>query len=174
MFDFDKWNEIFETLSKNKLRTFLTGFAVFWGIFMLVILLGAGNGLQNGVTNQFQDDAINTIWVWGGRTNLSYKGLKPGRRVQLNNADYDYLASMPGAEYTSARISIYNATMTYGSEGSNFQIDAVYPDNNYIENCKLLKGRYINENDVKEFRKVVSIGMGIVREVYQDVEPVGT
>jgi putative ABC transport system permease protein len=174
MFDFDKWNEIFETLNKNKLRTFLTGFAVFWGIFMLVILLGAGNGLQNGVTKMFQADAINTIWVFPGVTNLEYKGLKPGRRIRLENADYDYITRLEGAEYTSARFSVRNSYATFGSAGGAFQIDAVYPDNTYIENCTQVSGRYINENDVKELRKVTSIGMGVVKELYKDIDPIGT
>lgn len=174
MFDIDKWNEIFETLNKNKLRTFLTSFAVFWGIFMLVILLGAGNGLRNGVTNQFNTDAINAIWIWGGRTNLAYKGLKPGRRVQLDNADYDYLETLKDADYTSARVSIRNATISYNNRGGAFQIDAVYPGNAHIENCKIEKGRFINDFDVKEFRKVTSIGMGIVEDLYKDVDPIGT
>lgn len=174
MFDLDKWNEIFETLSKNKLRTFLTGFAVFWGIFMLVILLGAGNGLQNGVTKMFQQDAINTIWVFPGTTNLAYEGYKPGRRIRLENADYDYIKNLDGTEYTSARFSVRNSYATFGNNGGAFQIDAVYPDNNYIENCVQVSGRYINENDVKEMRKVTSIGMGVVKELYKDVDPIGT
>lgn len=174
MFDFDKWNEIFDTLSKNKLRTFLTGFAVFWGIFMLVILLGAGNGLQNGVTKMFQRDAINTIWVFPGTTNLAYKGYKSGRRIQLENRDYDYIKDLEGTVYTSARFSVQNSYATFENNGGAFQIDAVYPDNTYIENCTQVSGRYINENDVKEMRKVTSIGMGVVRELYKDVDPVGT
>ena len=111
MFDIEKWNEILETLSKNKLRTFLTSFAVFWGIFMLVILLGAGNGLKNGVMNQFNTDAKNAIWIWAGRTNLAYKGLKPGRRIQLENADLHFVEEIEGADNTSARITIRNATV---------------------------------------------------------------
>jgi putative ABC transport system permease protein len=174
MFDFDKWNEIFETLSKNKLRTFLTGFSVFWGIFMLVILLGAGNGLQNGVTKMFQQDAINTIWVFPGTTNMAYQGYKSGRRIQFQNADYDYIKKLDGTEYTSARFSVRNSYATFGNKGAAFQIDAVYPDNNYIENCIQVSGRYINENDVKEMRKVTSIGMGVVNELYKDVDPIGT
>ena len=174
MFDFDKWNEIFETLSKNKVRTFLTGFSVFWGIFMLVILLGAGNGLQNGVTKMFQSDAINNIWVFPGVTNMEYKGLKSGRRIQLENKDYDYITKLKGVEYTSARFSVRNSYATFGNNGGAFQIDAVYPDNTYIENCVQVSGRYINENDVKEMRKVTSIGMGVVKELYKDVDPIGT
>jgi len=174
MFNIDKWNEIFETLSKNKLRTFLTSFAVFWGIFMLVILLGAGNGLRNGVLNQFNTDAKNAIWIWGGQTNLAYKGLKPGRKIQLVNADLDFVEGIKSVDNTSARISIRNATASFNNVGGAFQIDAVNPGNQFIENCKIVKGRYINENDVKEHKKVTAIGMGIVNELYKDIEPVGT
>jgi putative ABC transport system permease protein len=174
MFDIEKWNEIFETLSKNKLRTFLTSFAVFWGIFMLVILLGAGNGLKNGVLNQFNTDAKNAIWIWGGRTNLAYKGLKPGRRIQLKNADLEFVEGIESADNTSARITIRNATVVYNNIDGAFQVDAVNPGNQFIENCKIIKGRYINQNDIKEYRKVTSIGMSIVDELYKDVEPIGT
>jgi putative ABC transport system permease protein len=174
MFDIEKWNEIFETLSKNKLRTFLTSFAVFWGIFMLVILLGAGNGLKNGVLNQFNTDAKNAIWIWGGRTNLAYKGLKPGRRIQLKNADLEFVEGIESADNTSARITIRNASVVYNNIDGAFQVDAVNPGNQFIENCKIIKGRYINQNDIKEYRKVTSIGMSIVDELYKDVEPIGT
>lgn len=174
MFDLDRWREIFSTLKKNKTRTFFTAFGVFWGIFMLVILLGAGNGLQNGVTKMFQNDAMNTIWVYPGVTNIEYKGLKPGRRINLENADYDYVKNHKDTEYTSARFTVRNSYVTFGANGGGFQIDAVYPDNNYIENCIQVSGRYINENDVKEMRKVTCIGMGMVEELYKDVDPVGT
>ena len=174
MFDLEKWNEILETLSKNKLRTFLTSFAVFWGIFMLVILLGAGNGLQNGVMNQFNTDAKNAIWIWGGQTNLAYKGLKPGRRIQLENADLEFVEGLKAADNTSARITIRNATVVFNNIDGAFQIDAVNPGNQFIENCKIVKGRYINQNDINEYRKVTSIGMSIVDELYKDVEPIGT
>lgn len=174
MFNIEKWNEILETLSKNKLRTFLTSFAVFWGIFMLVILLGAGNGLKNGVMNQFNTDAKNAIWIWGGRTNLAYKGLKPGRRIQLENADLHFVEDIDGADNTSARITIRNASVVFNNVDGAFQIDAVNPGNQFIENCKIVKGRYINQNDIKEYRKVTSIGMSIVDELYKDIEPIGT
>lgn len=174
MFSIEKWNEILETLSKNKLRTFLTSFAVFWGIFMLVILLGAGNGLKNGVLNQFNTDAKNAIWIWGGRTNLAYKGLKPGRRIQLKNADLHFVEGIESADNTSARITVRNATVVYNNVGGAFQIDAVNPGNQFIENCKIIKGRYINQNDINEYRKVTSIGMSIVEELYKDIEPIGT
>lgn len=171
MFDFDKWNEIFDTLSKNKLRTFLTGFSVFWGIFMLVILLGAGNGLKNGIKLAFNDDAINSIWVRGGTTNLAYNGLKAGRPIQLKNDDYERISGMKGAEFSTARYNIWNSTVSYGSEGGSFHVRTVHPGHMNIENTIISEGRYINENDLKEYRKVAVIGQGVVDQVYKDIDP---
>lgn len=174
MFDFDKWNEIFDTLSKNKLRTFLTGFSVFWGIFMLVILLGAGNGLKNGIKNEFNDDAINSIWVRAGVTNLEYKGLKPGRRIQLKNEDFNEISTMNGAEYATARYNMWGATANFGSEGGTFNVRSVHPEHMFLENTIISSGRYLNNNDLKEFRKVAVIGRGVVEQVYKEIDPIGT
>ena len=174
MFDLDKWNEIMETLSKNKLRTFLTGFSVFWGIFMLVILLGAGNGLKNGIKNAFNDDAVNSIWIRGGRTNLAFKGLKPGRLINLKNSDFDNISGMPESEYSTARYNIWNSTANYGSEGGTFHVRSVHSDHMYLENTIITEGRFINLNDLKEFRKVTVIGKGVIEQVYKEINPIGT
>src|SRR4051812_35294091 len=88
MFDKDTWAEIFQILGKNKLRTFLTAFSVAWGIFILIVLLGAGTGLRNGAQTQFGNDAKNSIWIDGGLTSKAFGGYKPGRTIQLVNSDY--------------------------------------------------------------------------------------
>ena len=99
MLDVDSWQEILDTVRKNKLRTFLTGFSVCWGIFILIILLGSGHGLANGVEYQFRDDAVNSIWIRPGQTSLPHQGLKPGRQIQFTNEDHDEIVeSVHGVE----------------------------------------------------------------------------
>ena len=101
--DFDQFQEIFSTIRKNRLRTFLTGFSVAWGIFMLIILLGSGTGLEKGVKSLFKD-ATNSVWVRKGQTSLPYKGLKPGGSIQFTNVDYnDVKTTVKGIEHITAR-----------------------------------------------------------------------
>ena len=89
LFDIDKLQEIYSIVRKNKLRTLLTGFSVFWGIFMLILLLGSGTGIENGVKAEFKNVATNSIWVNRGQTSKPHKGLQPGRRIQFTNDDYE-------------------------------------------------------------------------------------
>ena len=96
MFDLDRWDEIFETIRKNKLRTFLTGLSVASGIFILVILLGIGEGMRNGIAREFEQDAANLMLVYPGMTSKEYKGLNPGRRIQFKNEDYDQILRLYG------------------------------------------------------------------------------
>ena len=93
MFDIERWQEIFDTIRKNKLRTFLTGLSVASGIFILVILLGFGQGMQNGIAEEFKEDAVSSIWVWPRRTTVEYKGMNPGRRIQLRNENYETITT---------------------------------------------------------------------------------
>lgn len=175
MFDRDKWQEILHTISKNKLRTFLTGFSVAWGIFMLIVLLGSGTGLQNGVKDQFKDTATNSLWVFSGQTSIPFDGLQPGRRVRFTNADYDWVDNdLEGANETSGRFYLGSSEVVYGNEMGNFQIRTVHPGHQYIEMTITVQGRFLNEIDIKENRKVASIGT-LVRDALfsEEEDPIG-
>ena len=175
MFDLDKWQEIFNSIAKNKLRTFLTGFSVAWGIFMLVILLGSGQGLQNGVVREFRDDAMNSIWVRPGQTSVGYKGLQPGRRIQFTNQTYDDIEeNLPGVEHITARFYISGTvTLNYGKENGSFLVRCVHPDHKILENTTIVSGRYINEKDLTDFRKVAIIGVKVKESFFGDEDPLG-
>ena len=179
MFDLDIWQEILSTVKKNKLRTFLTGFSVAWGIFMLIILLGSGHGLENGFTKQFSSSATNAIWIWGGRTSVPHAGLNPGRQVRLNNDDYDrVLNQIDEVEYISGRFNIWwGSELSYGKEVHSFGIRNVHPDYSHIEQVEMVDGRFINPLDIAQKRKVVVIST-LVRDALfgqaGDINPLGT
>lgn len=175
MFDRDKWQEIINTIKKNKLRTFLTGFSVAWGIFMLIVLLGFGTGLQNGVKSNFNDTATNSIWVFSGQTAIPYKGLKPGRFIRFDNSDYDLISNrMSGVKESSGRFYLGDNTVSYQGEQGSFSVRTVHPEHQYIEKTLTIKGRFLNEVDIKEKRKVASIGT-LVRDALflKDEDPIG-
>ena len=175
MFDLDKWQEIFETIRKNKLRTILTGFSVSWGIFMLIILLGSGNGLQNGVLDQFKRDAVNSIWIYSGRTSMAFSGMQPGRRIQFTNEDYNRTKdSGLDVDKISSRFSIYrNNLISYKSEYVTYNIIAVHPDTEALENTTNTKGRFLNDIDVENNRKVVAISTIVEEALFKRENPLG-
>lgn len=177
MFDLDKWQEIFYTIRKNKLRTMLTAFSVSWGIFMLILLLGAGNGLQNGVKHQFDDDAINSIWLRSGQTSMPYKGMKPGRQIEFTNGDYEAIrASIEGVEHITGRYYLWgDLTVRYGKKYSSFQVRSVHPGHLHLEKTMMNNGRYLNELDLKERRKVAIIGQKVKEALFPapDQDPIG-
>ena len=176
MFDFDKWQEIFLSLSMHKLRTGLTAFGVFWGIFMLVLLLGAGNGLQNGASYEFRDDATNSLWIYPRRTSLAYKGMASNRDVQFDNSDYDLLKNkVEGTEYITGRFYLPTSyeKMVYKNFQYNFRVRCVHPDHKILENTLINTGRFINNFDLQKFRKVAVIGKLVVEEVFPNQNPIG-
>ena len=174
MFDLDKWQEILSTIKKNKLRTFLTGFSVAWGIFMLIILLGSGNGLINGVQKEFEGDAINSIWLYAGKTSMPYQGMKSGRQIQFYNKDFDNIKSnVDGIDKISSRFSIWeNTTVSYKKEYGSYDIICCHPDYGYIEALNILEGRFFNVIDVKNFRKVTSISVRIKKALFKGEDPI--
>ncbi len=173
MFDIDKWQEILATIKKNKMRTFLTGFSVAWGIFMLMILLGAGNGLSNGVSQNFQRDAINAMWLWSGKTSIPYQGMKEGRQIRLTNNDYDIIKDLPGIEYTSGRYYIGGNTFSYENEYGEYTAITCHPDLKEVESIEIVEGRFINEVDIKQTRKSVVLGKDIYDALFKNKEAIG-
>lgn len=172
MFDIDKWQEIFNTIEKNKLRTFLTGFSVAWGIFMLIILQGSGIGLQKGVENQFRSSATNAIWIWNGQTSKPYAGMKPGRNIQMTNEDYEYLSTrMDGIDHISSRYQLWSGnTISYNQQYGSFSIRGVHPDYGLVEQLTIVSGRFINEYDQKESRKSVVISTRVQEALFKNGE----
>lgn len=174
MFDKDNWQEIFASMGKNKLRTILTAISVAWGIFILIILLGAGKGLYNGANAQFMSDAVNSINIEGGQTTIAHKGYKPGRRIQLTNEDFKLVSEkITGIDKKSA---VYNGwgsrNMTYKNNHAGFVMRPVMPDHNALENAKLITGRFINKIDLDEYRKVCVIGIPVRDELFKKEDPI--
>lgn len=176
MFDLDKWQEIWFTIRQNKLRTFLTAFSVSWGIFILILLLGAGSGLLNGAKHMFRDDATNSIWIHAGTTSLPYNGMQPGRSIRLTNDDYELIkASVPGVEFITARFYLYGEkTVRYGKKYASFNIRGCHPEHMYLEKTSIVDGRFIDNMDVKESRKVLTIGTEVAKMLFPPGEnPMG-
>ncbi|MBF8151202.1 ABC transporter permease [Winogradskyella sp. F6397] len=174
MFDIERWQEIFETLSKNKLRTFLTGLSVASGIFILVILLGFSEGIANGVKSQFEQDATNKISVWTGVTTKGYKGLNPGRYIQLKNTNFDAVENAYDDffEYRTKDYMIWGGTVTYNNETGNYRVRGTMPDNQFIENADIGSGRFISQSDIEETKKVAVIGNKIKTDLFNGEDPI--
>ncbi len=160
----DFLEEIFSTLKQNKLRAIMTGFSVSWGIFMLIILLGSGKGLEHGMEHNFADAVKNSIWVYSGQTSKSHDGLKAGRRIRFTNEDYELLKrKLSGIDNISGRLYLYdNLNINYKNEYANYQVTCVMPEFGKIQVMNFKKGRFINQLDFKNFRKVVVITQPVV------------
>ncbi len=179
IFDRDRWQEIFSVLKKNKLRTFFTAFGVFWGIFMLIIMLGSGKGLSNGVRSGMGDMATNSMFMWTQRTTVPYKGFPRGRFYNFNNGDTQALIdNIPEIEYIAPRIQGFNRSgdnnVVRAERTGNFQIQGDYPEYNLIDPVKMLQGRFINNLDITNERKVIVIGQRVYEEMFAAGEnPIG-
>lgn len=174
-FEFDTLTEILITMRENKLRSFLTGFAVAWGIFMLIVLLGSGNGLKNGIMSNFGDRSVNSMMVWGGRTTMPYKGYKAYRRIRLTNNEKTLLKQrFPQIGLITGEID-RSAMVSYGQESGNFQISGVEPDYSAINGVKIKSGngRFINTMDLKLNRKVVVISEKVADVLFINTNPLG-
>ena len=160
-------NEIWQTARRNKLRTALTGFAVAWGIFMLIFLLGAGNGLINAVTKNSGRFLSNSMKIFGGQTSKPYDGLKEGRSISLRQADLD----ATGRDFTAnidevgAQLSQAGLTVSLGENYISVQLSGVYPNDAAISKREMRYGRFINDIDMQEKRKVLVVSEDQAKEL---------
>jgi putative ABC transport system permease protein len=181
MFKKDNWDEILEALTANVFRTVLTAFGVFWGIFILVILLAVGKGLENGVKKDFDGIATNTMFMWSQTTSKAYKGLPKTRRFDFRNSDVAALkAAFPDLLYVSPRNQLGNSNngtnnVVRGTKTSAFAVYGDYPELIKQQPMDIIKGRFVNQQDILERRKVAVIGKGVISELYgKEEEAVGT
>lgn len=172
----DRWREIFATLNRRKLRTALTALSVAWGIFMLVVLLAAGQGLANGAETAFRDDAANSVWLYATRTTKPYQGQPRGRRLRLSTDDYNLIEQgVPIADHVAARYHPRkDATARYKDRESPLPVRGVHAEHRFIERTTIERGRFINETDVTERRKVAVMGRKAADTLFPDGEdPIG-
>ena len=174
MFNRDSWQEIFETISKNKLRTFLSGFTVALGIFIFVILFGFGNGLKNSFQEFFMDDATNIFRLFPGRTTIPHNGFKSGRRIEFDNDDLAAIQKNFAfqLQYITPRIE-RNYNVKYKSKSNNYGLRAVAPGHEHAEKTIMMKGRFINNLDVKNKTKYVVIGRLVEKDIFKGEDALG-
>ncbi len=166
LFDPDHWEDIFSHIRKHRVRTLLTAFGVFWGIFLLLLLLAAGRGIEKGAYRRFGRIAVNSVHIWTERTTLPYKGNRPGRYIQLTDEDTTALKEgFSGVKAVCPRLSIgWSTTTKYGKKTGSFRINGEMPAIIDLEPITIIAGRFINGRDIMETRKTVVIGLR-VREV---------
>ncbi len=175
MFSIESWQEIFETMGKNKLQTFLTMVSVFFGIFILVILVGFSSGIEKGVKSQFEEDATNRIAIRTRRTTKEYKGLNPGRLIQLRNGDFEEFNEKYKnyIEYKTSVYSVWRGQLTYKGEIGNYRVEGAHPDQQFIENQSMVSGRFLNKSDIEGIKKIAVIGNQIKEDLFKSKNPIG-
>jgi putative ABC transport system permease protein len=179
VFDLDRWQEILNAIRKNKFRSILTAFGVFWAIFMLIIMTGSGNALTNGITQGFKDFATNSAFMWAERTTIAYQGYDRGRMWDITNADIKTIRDeIPDIEVLSPRLQGWNLrsgqNVVRGERYAAFNVMGDYPQYRKIDPCTVPWGRYINQKDIDLKRKVCIIGEKVYEVMFDEGEdPVG-
>ena len=179
LFDRDNWAEIWAVLRANKLRAALTAFGVAWGIFMLVVMLSFGSAMQSGTQRNMKGMATNMLWVWGQTTTEAYDGLKPGRFVRFKTSDIELLRHLPGVDVVAPRLQAggwMNGTpVTYETKSGSYNLFGDYPEFRHIIAFQYAGGRFINDQDIADNRKVAVIGNAVRDELYPaGADPIGT
>jgi putative ABC transport system permease protein len=178
LFSIDRWQEVFITLGRNKLRTFLTMVSVSWGIFVLVVLLGAGNGLDNGLRRSFGRDAANNIWIAANKTSIPHAGYDINRRVMFENRDYDRAKKVKGIEAITGGHWIGGRgwgalQIRRGNKVNAFSINSVHPDAIKLTSHTLVEGRFLSPADIAERRKVCVLGKTAAMFLFEQEDPIG-
>jgi len=178
MLDLDAWQEIWATLRRNKLRGVLTACGVFWGMFMLMLLLGLGTGLERGVVKSLGGMAMHSVYVWSQRTSLPYRGLQPGRYVKFKNEDIRAIQRVSGVTHVAPRLQLGGwrdgQNVTRGARTGNFNVMGDAPEFLLVEPLSIQSGRFVNQRDMDERRKVAVIGEQVRSELFAPGEdPLG-
>lgn len=175
MFDLDRWRELFCVLDRNRLRTVLTGFSVAWGIYILIVLLGAGRGLENGLRENFKGEAMNAISVFGGVTTMDHGGIAAGREVALTDGDTGLVRErVKGIGCTAPVINLDLAEpVRHGSEYGIFPVEAVFPENQNVARVEMIRGRFLNDADIQETRKTAVVDEKVGRALFGELPAVG-
>lgn len=174
MFDRDLWVEIFQSINMNKTRTLLSGFTVTFAILLFALLFGITNGLLNTFDSAFVDDAKNSIFINSGKTSKASNGLQAGRQIQFENKDQEWIKEEFGdkVQYITSRVYL-NVMATFRNEKSSYSVRAVNPDHQYLENTKVVYGRYINQLDIQNKTKVVVIGRLVEEDLFLKTTAIG-
>jgi putative ABC transport system permease protein len=173
MFDLDRWQEIWITITHNKSRSVLTAFGVFWGMLMLVLMVGAGNALEKGMSSQIEGFATNSCFFASERTTLPYKGFRKGRRWDMTNSDIPVIREkVKELQYISPVLfgGGTDKNVVRGEKNGSYQVKGCYPEYDLIEKSKMLYGRYVNDIDIAEKRKVCVVGERIYEVLFQKGE----
>ena len=174
MFDLDRWREIFQSIRKNKLRSVMSGFTIAFAILLFTLLFGVANGLGNFFKNAFADNAQNMMFVRVWKTTKPYKGLQTGRKIQLKNKYFNHISEKynNNIEYQSARIN-KNFTIKYKNKANRYSVKAVHPDYQFLEKTNIDEGRYLNQFDINQKKKVIVIGRLIMKDLFGEKPALG-
>ena len=174
MFEKDLWNEIFQSIRKNKLRSMLSGFTIAFAILIFTLLFGMANGLKNTFESFFLDDATNLIYIRSGKTSLPYKGNQTDKKINFSNKDYEHVKShyQEKIEFITARI-FKNFTASYKGNKDNYTIRGVHPDHQYLENTNVTFGRFLNVADLQYKLKYLVIGRLVAKDLFENKNPIG-
>jgi putative ABC transport system permease protein len=174
MFDLDRWREIFQSISKNKLRSVMSGFTVAFAILLFTLLFGVSSGLGNFFKEAFSDDAANFMSVRVWKTSKPYKGLQTGRRIQLKNKDYDFVKEKYDnkIQYLTARV-FKSVNISYKNKQDNYTLRAVHPDHQFLEKTIIDEGRFINQRDLNEKANVIVIGRLVKKDIFGEKPALG-